>query len=69
MKELKEKFLSLSEEEKMIFCQEIMPEIGQMLKKNPQKMIREMMPIIKELIEKEEIDLVQLMGMIMAEEN
>ncbi len=67
MEELKENFSNLSEEDKLAFCQEIMPEICQMFKKNPQKMMQEMMPIVKELIEKEELDMMQLMGMMMSQ--
>ncbi len=69
MEELKKQFSNLSEEDKLAFCQEIMPEICQMFKKNPQKMMQEMIPIIKELIEKEELDIMQLMGMMMSQSN
>lgn len=69
MKNLKEEFLNLSEDEKMKFVQDIMPEVYKIFKSNPQKMIEEFMPIVKEMIANEELDMLQLMAMVMQQDD
>lgn len=64
MQELKEKFASLSEAEKMEFIKEIMPAISEMFQNNSQEMIRIMIPAFQKVMADSELDISQLMSMM-----
>ncbi len=49
MEDLKEKFEGLSDEEKVEFFKSIMPSMCEIFKKNPQGMMKEMMPFCREM--------------------
>jgi hypothetical protein len=48
--ELKDKFSRLTDEEKVVFMKSVMPSFCEIFSKNPEKMMKEMMPLCRDMM-------------------
>ncbi len=64
MEELKEKFDSLSDDEKIAFVKSVMPSFCQVFGKNPDRMMSEMMPLCKDMMKSCNMDMQGMMRMM-----
>lgn len=63
MDDLKEKFEELPEEEKVEFIKSIMPTMCDIFRKNPQKMMNEMMPLCQDMMRNMDVsNMMNMMG-------
>ncbi|WP_027389595.1 hypothetical protein [Chrysiogenes arsenatis] len=64
--DLKSIFGNLSADEKITFLQSIMPEVCTLFSENPQRMMAEMMPLCRQMMEGCGMDMAQMMTMMQA---
>ena len=62
--DLKHKFDSLGDEEKIEFMKLIMPSFREIFMKNPEKMMAEMMPFCSEMMKSSGMDMQSMMKMM-----
>ncbi len=62
--ELKDKFSRLTDEEKVAFMKSVMPSMCEVFKRNPEKMMSEMMPMCKEMMKSCGMDMQGMMRMM-----
>jgi hypothetical protein len=62
--ELKDKFSKLTEEEKVAFMKSIMPSFCDIFRKNPKKMMAEMMPFCRDMMQSCNMDMQGMMKMM-----
>ncbi len=62
--ELKEKFMGLTDEEKIAFIKSVMPSICEIFSKSPQKMMADMMPMCQEMMKSCNMDMQGMMKMM-----
>ncbi|AEH61534.1 hypothetical protein Mzhil_1699 [Methanosalsum zhilinae DSM 4017] len=66
MNDLKEKFEALSDEGKVEFFKSIMPSMCEIFKKDPQGMMKEMMPFCREM---QSMNMPEMMEMMKGQKN
>jgi hypothetical protein len=64
MEELRDKFNSLSDEEKVTFMKSIMPSFCKIFSKNPERMMAEMMPLWSDMVKSCNMDMQGMMKMM-----
>ena len=64
IEDLKDKFDSLGDEEKIEFMKLIMPSFRDIFMKNPEKMMAEMMPFCSEMMKSSGMDMQSMMKMM-----
>ncbi len=64
IKDLKDKFNNLTDEEKVIFMKSVMPSFCEVFSKNPQKMMEEMMPMCQGMMKSCNTDMQGMMKMM-----
>jgi hypothetical protein len=64
IEDLKRKFDNLSDEEKIEFMKLMMPSFGEIFRKNPEKMMAEMMPVCGDMMKSCGMDMQGMMKMI-----
>jgi hypothetical protein len=65
--ELKDRFEKLTDEEKVAFTKSVMPSFWEIFRKNPQKMMSEMMPFCMDMMKSCNMnmpDMMKMMGMM-----
>lgn len=62
--DLKNSFDSLSADDKITFLQTIMPSVCDLFREDPQRMMAEMMPLCRQMMEGCDVDMQQMMAMM-----